>query len=123
MWYTPSRGFDSWNVFDTVIVLGSWIMPAIGSDSGSLLTMLRLLRLLRVLKLVKSLPQLQVIVTALIMGLNSIGFIAIILFIFFYIFAIIGLMLFRENDPWHFGSLTSRCSRSSGARRSRTGRT
>jgi hypothetical protein len=46
-----------------------------------------------------------VIVTALIMGCQSIGFIAIILFIFFYIFAIIGLMLFRENDPWHFGSL------------------
>ena len=33
------------------------------------------------------------------------GFIAIILFIFFYVFAIIGMIMFKENDPWHFGTL------------------
>ena len=67
--------------------------------------MLRLLRLLRVLKLVKAFPQLQVIVNALMMGLSSIGFIGIILVLVFYMCAILGMMMFKENDPWHFGNL------------------
>jgi Ca2+-binding EF-hand superfamily protein len=53
----------------------------------------------------KSIPQLQVIVEALGKGMSSIGFVGLILFIFFYFFGIIGMILFRENDPWHFGSL------------------
>ena len=43
---------DSWNVFDFIIVVGSYI------PEPAKVTMLRLLRLLRVLKLVKRLPQL-----------------------------------------------------------------
>jgi voltage-gated sodium channel len=91
---------DSWNKFDFIIVIGSYT-PGV----GSLLTMLRLLRLLRVLKLVKSLPQLVVIVNALMMGMESIAYIALILFLCFYLFAIIGMMLFRSNDPFNFGTL------------------
>jgi voltage-gated sodium channel len=68
-----------------------------------MVTMLRLLRLLRVLKLVKSLPDLQLIVDALVQGLASIGYIGIILMMVFYLFAILGMELFEENDPWHFG--------------------
>mmetsp|Transcript_28806 Transcript_28806/g.48591 ORF Transcript_28806/g.48591 Transcript_28806/m.48591 type:complete len:1280 (-) Transcript_28806:339-4178(-) len=98
---TPLRYFhDGWNRFDFIIVAGSYVPGA-----GSLLTILRLLRLLRVLKLVKSLPQLAVIVNALIMGLSSIGYIGLILFLSFYIFAIAGMMMFRNNDPFHFGNL------------------
>ena len=97
----PRRYFsDGWNRFDFIIVVGSYIPGA-----GSLLTILRLLRLLRVLKLVKSLPQLAVIVNALMMGLTSIGYIGLILFLCFYVFAIAGMMLFRNNDPFHFGNL------------------
>jgi len=70
-----------------------------------MITMLKLLRLLRVLKLVKSLKQLQVLVDAMIMGLSSIGFIGLILFMVFYMFAILGMVLFEQNDPWHFGTL------------------
>jgi len=93
---------DGWNIFDFLIVMAS---QPYSTGTGEIVAMFRLLRLLRVLKLVKALPQLQVIVTALIMGLNSIGFIAIIISIFFYFFAIIGMLLFSYNDPWHFGSL------------------
>ncbi|KAI9998837.1 hypothetical protein PInf_003428 [Phytophthora infestans] len=64
----------AWNVFDFIIVVGSFT-----KGSGGMLTMLRLLRLLRVLKLVRAFPQLQVIVSALIKGVSSIG-----------------------NDPFHF---------------------
>ena len=34
-----------------------------------------------------------------------IGFIGVILFLVFYIFAIVGIIFFRDNDPWHFGNL------------------
>jgi len=96
----PHRFFYSnWNCFDFAIVVGSFTLDR------SMVTMLRLLRLLRVLKLLKALPQLQIIVETLIMGLSSIGFIGLILFMFFYLFAILGMMIFQENDPWHFGTL------------------
>jgi len=36
------------------------------------------------------------------MGITSIGFIGSILFMTFYIFGIVGIILFKENDPWHF---------------------
>eukprot|EP00939_MAST-03C_sp_MAST-3C-sp1_P002002 g2002.t1 len=93
---------DKWNVFDFVVVAGS-LVP-MGSAS-SIVTMLRLLRLLRVLKLVRALPELQVIVEALMNGVKSIYYIGIIMFLFFYVFGILGMILFRDNDPWHFGTL------------------
>jgi voltage-gated sodium channel len=109
--FKPQRYFyhdgalDGWNNFDFLIVVGSLpgIADAIGL--GSMIVLLRLLRLLRVLKLVKSLPQLRVIVVALLKGMKSIGFIGIILLLVYYMFAILGIILFRENDPWHFGTL------------------
>lgn len=91
---------DSWNVFDFVIVVGSYIPGA-----GSSVTMLRLLRLLRVLKLVKRLPQLAVIINALLNGMVSIAYVGLVLLLFLYVFSIMGMLLFAENDPWHFGSL------------------
>ena len=90
---------SGWNRFDFALVVGGYL--PLGFD----LKMLRLLRLLRVLKLVNKLPQLQVIITALMMGVGSIGYIGVILCIFFYFFAIIGMIFFAQNDPWHFGSL------------------
>ncbi len=99
--FAPWNFFQSgWNTFDFVVVAGSFLPAA-----GSLVTMLRLLRLLRVLKLLKALPALAVIVNALIMGLSSIGFIGVILLLVFYLFAILGMILFKDNDPWHFGTL------------------
>jgi Ca2+-binding EF-hand superfamily protein len=61
--------------------------------------------LLRVLKLLKAFPELQVIVSALISGMGSIGYIGVILVLVFYVFGILGMILFQENDPWHFGTL------------------
>lgn len=92
----------NWNIFDFVIVVGSFLPMG---DAQSIVTMLRLLRLLRVLKLVKSLPELQVIVVALMDGVKSIMYIGLILVLFFYVFAIVAILIFRKNDPWHFQSL------------------
>jgi voltage-gated sodium channel len=92
---------DNWNRFDFIVNVGTSVP---GGKIG-FAPILRLLRLLRVLKLVKRLPQLAVIVNALIMGLSSIGYVGVILFLVFYVFAILGMILFKLNDPWHFGTL------------------
>jgi hypothetical protein len=102
-WYyfhVPRKGIDRWNTFDFVVVAGSFL-----PGSGSLLTILRLLRLLRVLKLLKAFPALQVIVVALISGLGSIAYIGVILIMVFYIFGILAMILYKANDPWHFGTV------------------
>ena len=97
---------DSWNCFDFFIVATAFIfMLPFLPNLSSLLAMLRLLRLLRVLKLVKALPQLRIIIEALISGFGSIFFVAVILFMFFYLYANIGMMMFSESDPMHFGDL------------------
>ena len=98
--HVPRQGIDRWNTFDFVVVAGSFL-----PGSGSLLTILRLLRLLRVLKLLKAFPALQVIVVALISGLGSIAYIGVILIMVFYIFGILAMILYKSNDPWHFGSV------------------
>lgn len=98
--FEPWLFFQSgWNKFDFALVIGGYVPLPFD------IKLLRLLRLLRVLKLVNKLPQLQVIVVALMMGVKSIGYIGVILFIFFYFFAIIGMIFFQQNDPWHFGTL------------------
>jgi len=91
---------DYWNWFDVIIVAGSWV-----PGTGQTLTMLRLLRLLRVLKLVRRLPQLGVIINALINGASAVSYIGLVLLLFLYVYSIIGMLLFAESDPWHFGQL------------------
>ena len=98
--YFYHHGIDGWNTFDFIVVAGTFL-----PGGGSMLVILRLLRLLRVLKLLKAFPELQVIVSALISGMGSIGYIGVILVLVFYVFGILGMILFQENDPWHFGTL------------------
>jgi len=101
MGFDPLRYFkDPWNKFDFVIAVGSWV-----PGSGSMLKVMRLLRLLMVLKLVKSVPELRIVIEALIKGFGSIGYIGLLLLVCFYFFAILGIILFRGNDPWHFANL------------------
>ena len=93
------RVWNGWNCFDFAIVVASWSM-----DSNAA-TLLRLLRLLRVLKLVKAVKSLQTILSGLYKGLSSIAYILVLLLLVFYLFGILAMIMFRENDPFHFGSL------------------
>ena len=63
----------------------------------------RLVRLFRIFKLVNNIPQLRVIVESLFSGMASLFFVVVILVLFFYLFAILAIVMFRENDPVHFG--------------------
>eukprot|EP00943_MAST-04B_sp_MAST-4B-sp1_P004975 g4975.t1 len=101
-YFYKNGSLDGWNNFDFLIVVGS-LLPT--GEGGGMLVILRLLRLLRVLKLLKAFPQLQVIVKALISGLGSISYIAMILTLFFFACGILFMIVFGENDPWHFGTL------------------
>jgi voltage-gated sodium channel len=97
----PWRYFlDPWNIFDFVIVAGSFVPAA-----GEYLMALRLLRLLRVLRLIRTVPDLQVIIGALIRGIPSMAYVLVLLMLPFYVYAVAGTFLFRANDPVHFESL------------------
>ena len=88
-----------WNIFDFSVVLMTFLPLEID------VVIFRLLRLLRVAKLVKAFPQLQVILIGLQQGLQSILYNAVLLFLCMWMFAIFGMVLFRANDPLHFGTL------------------
>jgi voltage-gated sodium channel len=99
----PWRFFsDGWNVFDFLIVASS-LLPL----GGQQLMVLRLVRLLRVLRLVRTLPKLQILVTALIKSFPSMGYVSLLLGLVFYVFGVAGTFLFSQNDPVHFGSLST----------------
>ncbi|KAH8077011.1 low voltage-gated calcium channel [Aureococcus anophagefferens] len=100
----PYRYFaDSWNVFDFVIVCISVLgmIPA-AADSIPGVAMLRLLRLL---KLVNFYPALNVAVSSIIKASANIFYAAIVLVLVVYVYAVIGILIFRVNDPGHFGTL------------------
>jgi hypothetical protein len=92
-----------WNQFEFVVTFFSW--PVVPGGDSSNLKILRIFRLFRVLKLLSRFPDLAMIVNALISGFESIGFISLIMLLVFYLFAVLGVSMFRANDPWHFGEL------------------
>lgn len=100
-WPRPHRFFaEAWNVFDFVIV-AVCLMPM----GGEWAAVLRLARVLRVLRLLSTVPRLQILVNALLHSLPSIGYVAALLGMLFYVYSVMGVFLFRDNDPVHFGSL------------------
>ena len=91
---------NGWNVFDFIIVAVCFL-----PFGGGYVAVLRLFRLLRVLRLITAMPRLQVIVSGLMRSLPSMVYVSILIFILFYVYAVVGVILFRENDPIHFGDL------------------
>ena len=92
--------YDPWNIFDFVIVAVCFL-----PGDTSFAAVLRLARVLRALRLMTALPQLQLIVGALIKSIPSLGFVGILLFLNFYVYAVMGVFLYRDNDPTHFQDL------------------
>ena len=97
----PWRYFrDPWNIFDfTIVVL--CLIPAVGPYAA----VARLARVLRALRLITSVPRLQIIVNSLLKGLPSMTYVGLLLLLLFYVYAVLGVFLFRENDPLHFADL------------------
>ncbi|MBO9492395.1 ion transporter [Endozoicomonas sp. G2_1] len=97
-----SKFFKSgWNIFDTLIVIGS-LIPAGGS--GVLIA--RLLRVFRVLRLVSMVPELRLLINALITAIPRMGYIALLMFVIFYIYAAIGSIVFHEINEVLWGDVS-----------------
>lgn len=93
-----SRG---WNIFDTLIVIGS-LVPA----SGSSVLLARLLRVFRVLRLVSMVPELRILINALLKAIPRMGYIALLMFVIFYIYAAVGSILFHSINEFLWGDVT-----------------
>lgn len=92
---------SGWNIFDTVIVIGS-LIPTGGT--GVLLA--RLLRVFRVLRLVSMVPELRLLINALLKAIPRMGYIALLMFVIFYIYAAIGSMLFHQINEVLWGDVS-----------------
>eukprot|EP01043_Picozoa_sp_COSAG02_P017090 COSAG02_NODE_768_length_17375_cov_52.865015_6_plen_1154_part_00 len=103
-WYYFREKMNCFDFAIVIICLVSMIMTSSG-DGGSAVQALRMLRLLRLLKLLDEIPELKQIVVGLQSGLSSIFFITCIMVLVYYLYAVVGLMMFKENDPHHFPDL------------------
>lgn len=89
---------SGWNIFDTLLVLISFIPENIFGGGSSLLA-LRVLRVFRVLRLLRSAKEIRLIVNVLVKSMSALFYNVIFFFVFVYLFAIIGVGLFRLPDP------------------------
>lgn len=101
--YFTDKENRAFNVFDFCIVAASYAL--LGGSSSGALGILRMLRLVRLLTFIKNVPVLRVIIVGLVQGLKSVTYIVMLLFLVIYIFAILGCLIFGENDPNHFGGV------------------
>jgi len=101
--YVTDKENRAFNIFDFCIVAASYAL--LGGSSSGALGILRMLRLVRLLTFIKNVPVLRVIIVGLVQGLKSVTYIVMLLFLVIYIFAILGCLVFGENDPNHFGGV------------------
>jgi voltage-gated sodium channel len=89
---------DAWNVFDTLIVIVSFI-PIENSEMAFIG---RLVRVFRVLRMVSIIPELRMLLNSLVKALPQLGYVLLLMFIIFYIYGAIGSILFSsiDNELW-----------------------
>lgn len=93
--------FDGWNLFDTLVVIGS-LIPL---DNSEAVLLGRLLRVFRVLRLVSVVPELRFLINSLLKAIPRMGYIALLMFIIFYIYAAMGSMFFAKVDETLWGDV------------------
>jgi voltage-gated sodium channel len=91
--------YEGWNVFDIVVVVIA-LLPASGA-----LSVLRALRVLRLLRLATAVPSMRRVINGMFAALPGGASVAGVLFIMYYVAAIIGVTLFKETVPQHFGDI------------------
>ncbi|MFN2329627.1 MAG: ion transporter [Chromatocurvus sp.] len=92
---------DGWNVFDTLVVVGS-LIPL---DNADAVLIGRLLRVFRVLRLVSVVPELRSLINALLKSIPRMGHIALLMFIIFYIYGAIGSLFFATINETLWGDV------------------
>ena len=106
-WDTRAR----WNCFDFFVSYSSAVFAydvIRGTEAaGGVIALLRLFRALRLLSLMQRFEELRVILEGFAIGLDSFTYIGALLLLLFYIYAILAIYMFADNDPAHFGTLTT----------------
>jgi voltage-gated sodium channel len=92
---------DGWNLFDTLVVVGS-LIPL---DNSEAVLLGRLLRVFRVLRLVSVVPELRFLINSLLKAIPRMGYIALLMFIIFYIYAAMGSLFFASVDEELWGDV------------------
>lgn len=93
---------DGWNVFDTLVVVGS-LIPL---DNADAVLVGRLLRVFRVLRLVSVVPELRSLINALLKAIPRMGYIALLMFIIFYIYGAVGSLFFASVNEELWGDVS-----------------
>ncbi|MCK7551100.1 MULTISPECIES: ion transporter [Marinobacter] len=93
---------DGWNLFDTLVVIGS-LIPL---DNSEAVLLGRLLRVFRVLRLVSVVPELRFLINSLLKAIPRMGYIVLLMFIIFYIYAAMGSMFFARVDEVLWGDVS-----------------
>lgn len=91
--------YNSWNIFDFIIVVGS-----IAFMSSSL-SVVRAFRIFRILKLITEFGELRILVKAMLKTIPAMSWALVLLLIIFYIFAVFGTTMFGKEFPELFGDL------------------
>ena len=87
--------------YDIVVVVVSYLLILLGADGGAA----SVCRLLRLLKIMNKLEELRGILLGLAAGLSAVASIMLLLLLVIFLYAIAGIVLFGENDPFHFGGV------------------
>ena len=95
---------QGWNQFDFFVVLMAYI--SIMVPLGPIQNM-RLMRLLRVLHFLTQFPALPAVAGSLVLACSNVTYVLFLVCLIDFIAAAVAMMLFRKNDPLHFGTLDS----------------
>ena len=95
---------DSWNQFDVVIVLLSWV-AAIGSSLPVTIQVVRAVRVLRIIVLMKGMRSLKALFVTLVMTAGAIVNIGMLMLIVFFIFGVTGMHLFGGLESVHLADV------------------
>ncbi len=114
----PWRYFSNpWNLFDFIIVAVGFapvvihfFHPEYSGDFHAIAALrvfrlARAVRVLRVFRLITHVRELQILVETLVRSFRRLIYVALLLFCLFYVYAVLGVSLFREDDPAHFADL------------------
>ncbi|KAH8068053.1 low voltage-gated calcium channel [Aureococcus anophagefferens] len=96
--------YSSWNCFDFAVVAFTLVAYLPGMSGLPAISMLRLLRLL---KLVRSYPALHGAVQSLLRAFKQVVYVGVVMALINFNLAVVGMHLFRGNDPGRFGTLAA----------------
>ena len=98
-------GADPWNLFDFVIIVIGVVQFCSKSTYGATVVVLRVLRMLRMFNMIKQLPELRLVVGTMLGALPGVCWLGLLMLFIMYIYAVIGVLVFKTNDPMYFGDL------------------